>query len=437
MRVMQKTGRSIDLSGINDHTVTNLPLVTAAGVTTSQKGNVIVFIHQAAFMPDGKTILLSAGQLEWHKCQVDEKPKAITGKTPSITTLEGYKIPISISKGLAYIRLRPPNDAELKSLPKVDLTSMHEWDPKVLDSTVKAEWYDEEPAEIVNELEERAHMYPFDGYGGIKGEDEPEEAQSDHENDREDRAINRATIKAFYAHTIKDELQQSFKVCNIEGILYDMYDDPDEAVQECYPVETRAQKRMTKEPSPSSKPSTGRTQKKKRTPKPRRSKDDEPHGKEEHVTVETVDDETSDLEAEDDDPSFFNNKARNEAEKCCKEEPLYEAEPRLRTPTKEDVGEYSKYFPGTDHATLKKTFEATTQYGTRGATQGHSLRNTILSPNPILNVPRRHEEVATDTLYSSEEAYDSGDTATGDSSVHKLASSRYKCTFSDKSVDRL
>jgi hypothetical protein len=85
-------------------------------------------------------------------------------------------------------------------------------------------------------------------------------------------------------------------------------------------------------------------------------------------------------------------------------------EPRLHIPSKKDVAEYSKYFPGTDIDTLRKTFDATTQYGSKGATQGHTLHNQIASPNPILNLPRRHKEVATDTLYSDTPAFDSSST---------------------------
>jgi hypothetical protein len=85
--------------------------------------------------------------------------------------------------------------------------------------------------------------------------------------------------------------------------------------------------------------------------------------------------------------------------------------PRLHMPSKKDVKEYSKYFPGTDIDTLRKTFDATTQYGSKGATQGYTLCNQIASPNPILNLPRRHKEVATDMLYSNTLAFDSGSTA--------------------------
>ena len=119
----------------------------------------------------------------------------------------------------------------------------------------------------------------------------------------------------------------------------------------------------------------------------------------------------------------FNNRARTIQEIASEigqdlDEPKEETgtriagiEPRLSRPTKVDVAEYTKYFPGTDKDTLRKTFDATTQYGSKGATHGHSLRNQIKSPNPILNVKRRHEDVATDTMYSDTPAYETGSTA--------------------------
>jgi hypothetical protein len=60
---------------------------------------------------------------------------------------------------------------------------------------------------------------------------------------------------------------------------------------------------------------------------------------------------------------------------------------------------------------IKRTFEATTQLGTCGAVQGINLRDRILSPNPILNIPRRNEDVATDTVCSNVPAIDDGSTA--------------------------
>ena len=85
--------------------------------------------------------------------------------------------------------------------------------------------------------------------------------------------------------------------------------------------------------------------------------------------------------------------------------------PYLQKPTKRNLSKYARYFSSTNLDTLKKTFDATTQYGTRGAVEGFNLRNRITAPNPILSVPRRNEPVATDTLYGSEPAVDNGSTA--------------------------
>jgi hypothetical protein len=271
------------------------------------------------------------------------------------------------------------------------LTSAHIWDPKVLDSTVKDDWYDDVSKEEVEQMEQARDETPYDGFGGLKSE-APIDYDDDGLEDRLDKSVDRGTIKAFYAHIIDKELQHDFKVCNIEGVLHDIrgWDDEETdaeqtiGTQECFPVSTRSKSKDAVKVKPTQQ-------------KLRKRKDDKPDDSEEHVTVETIDDEES--ESEDDEPSFFNNQARDTAERISsEEEPILEAGPRLSHPHKKNVAEYSKYFPGTDHATLKKTFDATTQYGTRGATDGHSLRNQIQSPNPILNIPRRHEEVATDTL---------------------------------------
>ncbi len=55
-RVVSTTGRTIDLSGIDDHTVRNLPIVTAGGVVRSNKGQTLLINNDHAHKPDGKSI---------------------------------------------------------------------------------------------------------------------------------------------------------------------------------------------------------------------------------------------------------------------------------------------------------------------------------------------------------------------------------------------
>ena len=56
--------------------------------------------------------------------------------------------------------------------------------------------------------------------------------------------------------------------------------------------------------------------------------------------------------------------------------------------------------------TIKETFKHTTQWGASIAT--FPMKKLLKSRNPALNVPRRHEAVATDTVYSDTPAIDSG-----------------------------
>ena len=70
--------RLVDVSGIDSHQITNLPIVTVGGVVPSQRGPVIAIMHQYAYMGNGKTIH-SSGQLEWYKNDVNDKSLHISG----------------------------------------------------------------------------------------------------------------------------------------------------------------------------------------------------------------------------------------------------------------------------------------------------------------------------------------------------------------------
>ncbi len=58
--------------------------------------------------------------------------------------------------------------------------------------------------------------------------------------------------------------------------------------------------------------------------------------------------------------------------------------------------------------TIKKTFEHTTQFARMPA--GVHLKQHYRSPNPALNVSRRNESVATDTIFSDVPAINGGET---------------------------
>ena len=132
MRVIYKTHRKINISGIDNHEVTGLDVVTAATLLNTSLGKVIGIFNEYAYLGKGSSIH-SSGQLEWLKTLVDEKSIKV-GSTQLITTLDGYSIPLLIRDGLAYATsLGRPTDQDMDTYPHVFFTSPDEWDPSVLD----------------------------------------------------------------------------------------------------------------------------------------------------------------------------------------------------------------------------------------------------------------------------------------------------------------
>ena len=66
VRVIFKTGRMVDIRGIDNHQCTNIDIGTVGGVVHTQKGYVIAIMHQYALLHKGSTIH-SPCQLEWYK----------------------------------------------------------------------------------------------------------------------------------------------------------------------------------------------------------------------------------------------------------------------------------------------------------------------------------------------------------------------------------
>ena len=132
MRVIHKPHRKINISGIDNHEVTGLDVVTAATLLNTSLGKVIGIFNEYAYLGKGSSIH-SSGQLEWFKTNVDEKSIKVGG-TQLITTLDGYSVPLLIKDGLAYATsLGRPTDQDMDTYPHVFFTSPDEWDPSVLD----------------------------------------------------------------------------------------------------------------------------------------------------------------------------------------------------------------------------------------------------------------------------------------------------------------
>ena len=132
VRVIFKTSRTVDIKGIDNHQVVDVPIGTVGGVVTTQKGPVIAILHQYALLRKGASIH-SPCQLEAYKNDVNDKSVHIKGGLQRIKTLDGYVIPLCIQSGLARLPIRPYTDHEWETLPHVILNAETEWDPSVLD----------------------------------------------------------------------------------------------------------------------------------------------------------------------------------------------------------------------------------------------------------------------------------------------------------------
>jgi hypothetical protein len=97
--VISHTGRHVDIRGIDDHQIVDIPIVTAGAVMDSQRGPVIGIMHQYAYTRSGKTIH-SCGQLEWFQNDVNDKSVKVPGGLQRILTMDGYAIPINVKDGL-------------------------------------------------------------------------------------------------------------------------------------------------------------------------------------------------------------------------------------------------------------------------------------------------------------------------------------------------
>jgi hypothetical protein len=94
-RVIFKTFRTVDIKGIDNHQLTNVPIGTVGGDVSTQKGPFIAIMHQYALLGKGSSIH-SPCQLESYHNDVNDKSIHVTGGLQQIKTLDGYVIPLVV-----------------------------------------------------------------------------------------------------------------------------------------------------------------------------------------------------------------------------------------------------------------------------------------------------------------------------------------------------
>lgn len=136
VRVISKTHRTVNIQGIDNHRMNDMPVVTAGAVVNTQKGEAIIIMHQYAFLPQAHTIH-SCAQMEANNLAVNDRSLKIPGGLQQIETPHGMIIPLNIRDGLPYMTLRPFTDHEWEDLPHILLTQDNDWEPSILDHEIE------------------------------------------------------------------------------------------------------------------------------------------------------------------------------------------------------------------------------------------------------------------------------------------------------------
>ena len=132
VRILSKSSRKCTVTRIDEHQINGLDIAQCAALVKTNHGYVNLIMNEYAYYGKGHTIH-SSGQIEWNKNQVDDRSVKVGG-SQCITTLDGYFFPLKCTGGLMYSSIMgKPTDEELLKYPSVHLTSIHEWDPSVLD----------------------------------------------------------------------------------------------------------------------------------------------------------------------------------------------------------------------------------------------------------------------------------------------------------------
>jgi hypothetical protein len=151
-RMIAASDRTVEGQGIDNHRMTDVRIVTAGAVTRTQRGEVIIIMHQYAHSPTSKTIHSSA-QMEAYKADVNDKSTKIPGGLQRIKNLDGFVVPLNIRAALPYMKIRPYTDPEWDTLPHITLTGDNMWNPSILDNKIDDDdqWFDAQFDIIDNE----------------------------------------------------------------------------------------------------------------------------------------------------------------------------------------------------------------------------------------------------------------------------------------------
>ena len=121
MRVFYKTHRKINISGIDNHEVTGLDVVTAATLLNTSLGKVIGIFNEYAYLGKGSSIH-SSGQLEWLRPLLMKNPSKLVAPNLSLLWMDI----LSLSSSEMVWPMPPPlEDPQIRTWTHILMSSSH------------------------------------------------------------------------------------------------------------------------------------------------------------------------------------------------------------------------------------------------------------------------------------------------------------------------
>ena len=92
VRILERTGRTVSVTGIDNHELPGLDIVTCATLLHTNHGKVVLIMHEYAYYYGRGNSIHSPGQIEWFQNTCDDKFFHVGGKQV-INFLDGYSTP--------------------------------------------------------------------------------------------------------------------------------------------------------------------------------------------------------------------------------------------------------------------------------------------------------------------------------------------------------
>ena len=421
--------KRVTIEGIDRHQIKDVPLGTFGGVVSTSAGLAILVLPFYAEMGRGPTILCPA-QMEYYGHKVDDKSRLVKG-TQCITTPNGLVIPMNVVNGLPRLPMRPFTDEERDTLPHIFMADDSKpWDPSVLDNTLTDEtsWLDSFPEpknnnpsfDITGNYNKRTNLHvswSFDPWGEgtengpstsdedvIVFDNEPT-ARPAESMDKEPIALLEETIPTYaFSTDISPQWETNqYTVDPMDTLLDGIVDLCDDIKQHNHLVELLlSQGNFTSEHnglSPYSCDDVSNSRMLVHIVQTRSQREKFPEHNPADIPTEDVPSDGPPPEPPPVQPVAIE---LDDIEDDLMDPIRVAGRPSKVSPSKRDWDSLRPLFGWLGTDVIKQTFDCTTQLAR--STQSERLFTHFRSPHPALNVHRRNESLATDTVYSDEKA---------------------------------